>query len=206
LKVGIVAAPAASSSLISHTSQGRLPRYVTTRRVELGVTVVLTDQVAAAVLDAATAKLELRVPLVWVSHPTTVRAEVVLHNAHGLPVRLGMQIIRDKPWKITVYLMIYGEHVRRLDVNGSHRNRTDGEVWTHRTHKHRFSEAHQDAEAYAPSNIPAVSFQNVSGEDYRRVLEAFCDECGITLGGTYAWQAPSLGPPAAGGLGSGGAA
>jgi len=72
------AAPESSGNLISRTRQGRLPRCVATRRVELGVTVVLTDQVAAAVLDAETARLELRVPLVWVGRPTTVRAEVVL--------------------------------------------------------------------------------------------------------------------------------
>jgi len=155
-------------------------------------------------MDAPTAKLELRVPLVWSSRDTTVRAEVAVHNAHGLPLRLGMQILLDKPWKISVYLMIYGGQVRRLDVNGSHRNRTDGERWVRRTHKHRFSEAHQDAEAYTPSDIPAVPFQNVAVEDYRQVLEAFCDECAITLGGSYAWQAPTMNLPAAAGPGGGG--
>lgn len=157
---------------------------------------LLTDQVAAAVLDAATARLELRVPLTWTARSTTVRADVAVHNTHGLPVRLGVQILRDKPWKITVYLMIHGEHLRRLDVNGSHRNRTDGEAWVHQTHKHVFSEAHHDAVAYTPDGIPPIAIQNVSDEDYRQVVEAFCEECGITLGGTYAWQAPDLGSPA----------
>jgi hypothetical protein len=101
---------------------------------------VQADQVVAAIMDAPTAKLELRVPLVWSMRDTTVRAEGAVHNAHGLPLRLGMQILLDKPWKVSVYLMIYGSHVRRLDVNGSHRNRTDGERWVRRTHKHRFSE------------------------------------------------------------------
>ncbi|MGH9216878.1 MAG: hypothetical protein ACRDZS_11520 [Acidimicrobiales bacterium] len=45
--------------------------------------------------------------------------------------------------------MIYGQHIRRLDVNGSHRNRTgDREEWVERTHKHKFSEQHQDTVAY----------------------------------------------------------
>ena len=41
----------------------------------------------------------------------------------------------------TAYLMNYGQHLRRLDVNGSHGNRTgDREVWNERSHKHTFSQ------------------------------------------------------------------
>ena len=59
--------------------------------------------------------------------------------------------------KLTAYLMIYGQHIRRLDVNGSHRNRTGGrEEWVERTDKHWFSEAHQDAVAYIPDDIPSL--------------------------------------------------
>jgi hypothetical protein len=151
---------------------------------------MVTDQMVAAVLDVTASKLELRVPLTWTHRATTHRAEAAVHNAHGLPLRLGLQIIADKPWKVTAYLMLHGTQIRRLDVNGSHRNRTDGQVWRSQTHKHRFSEAHQDAEAYSPSDIPAVPFQNVSDEDYRQVLEAFCGECRIILGGSYVWQPP----------------
>ena len=87
---------------------------------------MVTDQVVAAVVDVATSKLELRVPLTWTRRPTTSRAEAAVHNAHGLPLRSGLQVIIDKPWKVTAYLMLHGTQIRRLDVNGSHRNRTDG--------------------------------------------------------------------------------
>ena len=117
---------------------------------------VVTDQMVAAVLDTEASRLELRVPLAWTSYPTAVRTEMALHNAHGLPVRLGLQVIKDKPWKITAYLMLYGTHLRRLGVNGSHRNGTDGQVWRLQTHKHLFSEAHQGAVAYTPADSPAV--------------------------------------------------
>jgi hypothetical protein len=156
---------------------------------------MVTDQVVAAVVDVATSKLELRVPLTWTRRPTTYRAEAAVHNAHGLPLRSGLQIIIDKPWKVTAYLMLHGTQIRRLDVNGSHRNRTDGQVWRSQTHKHVFSEAHQSAVAYTPTDIPTVPFQNVSDEDYRQVWEAFCAECGVVLGGTYAWRPPDLNPP-----------
>lgn len=167
---------------------------------------MLSDQLVAAVLDAPTAKLELRVPLSWSGRPTTVRAELGVHNTHGLPLRAGLQVVRDKPWKVTVYLMLYGTHLRRLDVNGSHRNRTDGQDWNYATHKHKFSEERQDAVAYTPEGMPAVPFTYVSDDHYRRVWEAFCVECGIRFGGAYAWQAsPPLISPNMGGSSVGGA-
>ena len=93
-----------------------------------------------------------------------------------------MQVLTLKPWKLTAYLMIYGQHVRRLDVNGSHRNRTDDrEEWVERTHKHRFSEVHQDTVAYTPDDIPPVPTADVVGEHYRGAFEAFCEEQAITL-------------------------
>jgi len=61
-----------------------------------------------------------------------------VHNSHGLPLILGVQVLTLKPWKLTSYLMVYWQHIRRLDVNGSHQNRTgDREEWVERTHKHR---------------------------------------------------------------------
>jgi len=65
--------------------------------------------------------------------------------------------------------MLHGTQIRLLDVNGSHPNRTDGQVWRSQTHKHVFTEAHQSAVAYTPTDIPAVPFQDVSDEDYRQV-------------------------------------
>ncbi|MCA1707725.1 MAG: hypothetical protein LC808_32420, partial [Actinobacteria bacterium] len=99
----------------------------------------------------------------------------------------------SKPWKLTTYLMIYNLHLRRLDVNGSHRNRTgDRKEWIERTHKHTFSEQHQDTVAYTPGGIPAVPTASVIGEHYRGPFEAFCGEQAIKLTGEYRWVDPVL--------------
>ena len=101
----------------------------------------------------------------WETRATTVRAQMGVHNAHSLPLLLGVQVLIPKPWKLTAYLMIYGQHLRRLDVNSSHSNRTgDHEVWNERTHKHTFSDQDQDAVAYTPGDIPAVPTANVVGK------------------------------------------
>lgn len=107
------------------------------------------------------------------------------------PLSLNAQVLIHKPWKFTVFLMLHDVHLRRLDVNGSHRNRTsDREQWTERTHKHLWSEAHENAEAYTPRDIPAVPLTALTGDHYRRVFEAFCDECGIGLAAGYRWSDP----------------
>jgi hypothetical protein len=150
----------------------------------------VTDAMAAGIFDAA-ARLELRVPVTWKSVGRTIRARMGLHNVHALPLTLHAQILIHKPWKFTVFLMLYDVHLRRLDVNGSHRNRTGArEIWTERTHKHRWSAAHADADAYTPDDIPAFPMTRIKGDDYRRVFEAFCGECGIALADGYQWSDP----------------
>ena len=99
-----------------------------------------------------------------------------VHNAHALPLLLGVQVLVGKPWRLTVYLMIHGQHLRRLDVT-AHGNRTgDREVWNERTHKHTFSEQYQDTVAYTPGDIPAVPTANVmesiTAELSRRSVES----------------------------------
>lgn len=151
------------------------------------------DNNLAALILGETARLELRVPMRWETRTTAVSAQMGVHNAHGRPLLLGVQVLIPKPWKLTAYLMIYGQHLRRLDVNGSHGNRTgDREVWNERTHKHTFSERHQDAVAYTPGDIPAVPSANVGGEHYRGAFEAFCAEHSIKLTGEYRWIDPVL--------------
>lgn len=150
------------------------------------------DELIALILDES-ACLELRVPMRWETRATTVRSQMGVHNAHGLPLQLGVQVLTLKPWKITVYLMIYGQHLRRLDVNGSHRNRTgDRQEWIERTHKHTCSEQYRDAVAYTPDDIPAVPWAGVVGEHYRGVFEGFCGEQDIKLTGEYTWVHPVL--------------
>lgn len=151
------------------------------------------DNNLAALILGDTARLELRVPMRWETRPTTVRAQMGVHNAYGLPVLLGVQVITLKPWKLTAWLMIHNQHLRRLDVNGSHRNRVgDREEWIARTHKHTFSEQHQDTVAYTPCDIPAVPTVDVVGHHYRGAFEAFCQEQAIKLTGEYRWVDPEL--------------
>ncbi|MDQ2882608.1 MAG: hypothetical protein M3Y48_15805 [Actinomycetota bacterium] len=76
------------------------------------------DNDLAALVLGETAGLELRVPMKWEIRATTVRAQMGVHNAYDLPLLLGVQVLIAKPWKLTSYLMIYGQHLRRLDVNG----------------------------------------------------------------------------------------
>lgn len=152
----------------------------------------VTDQLVTAVLDPS-AGLALQVPVKWKDRPAAVRAQMVVHNAHALPLFVGMQVMKDNPWKPTVYLMYENEHLRRLDVNGSHTNRTpDREQWRQRTHKHRWTEEHRDAVAYTPTDIPSVPFDGVTASHLREVFEAFLGECQIEMRGAYSWSDPIL--------------
>jgi hypothetical protein len=153
--------------------------------------VAVTDEVVAAVLDPS-AGLALQVPVRWKDRPGTVRAQMAVSNVHGLPLFVGMQVTKMSPWKPTVYLILENEQLRRLDVNGSHTNRTpDREQWTRRTHKHRWSEAHRDAVAYTPAGIPDVPLSDVTSQ-LRGVFEAFLAECHIQTRGAYSWSDPTL--------------
>lgn len=161
----------------------------------------ITDSVVAAVLDPS-AGLALQVPVTWKDRPGTVRAQMAVSNVHALPLLVGMQVTRAKPWKPTVYLMLENEQLRRLDVNGSHTNRTpDREEWRRRTHKHRWSEAHHDALAYTPAGIPVVPLTGVTGRHLRDVFEAFLAECHIPTRGAYRWSDPTLTSAGTGRLG-----
>jgi hypothetical protein len=166
------------------------------------ILVAVTDQLVTAILDPS-AGLALQVPIKWKDRSSTVRAEMVVHNAHALPLLIGMQVIKDKPWKPTVYLMCENEHLRRLDVNGSHTNRTpDGEQWRHRTHKHRWTEDHYAAVANTPTDIPNVPFDSVTGNLLKEVFEAFLTECRIERRGAYSWSDPDLTSIVSGRLGA----
>jgi hypothetical protein len=169
-------------------------------RKEVGLMAV-TDEIVAAILDPA-AGLALQVPVKWKERVSTVRAQMSVHNVHALPLFVGMQVTKDKPWKPTVYLMYENEHLRRLDINGSHTNRTaDREQWTHRTHKHRWTEAHHDAAAYTPTDIPDIPLTAVTGSHLRDVFEAFLRECQIQTRGAYSWSDPNLATIMSGRLG-----
>jgi hypothetical protein len=154
--------------------------------------VAVTDQVAAAVFDSS-AGLALQVPVAWTDRIGTVRAQMAVSNVYALPLLVGMQVTKATPWKPTVYLMLENEQLRRLDLNGSHTNRTtDREQWRTRTHKHRWTEAHLDAVAYTPTDVPAVPLTKVTGQHLQDVFEAFLAECRIQTRGAYSWRDPAL--------------
>lgn len=161
----------------------------------------VNDSVVEAVFDPS-ARLVLQVPVTWKDRPGTVRAEMSVSNVHALPLLVGMQVTKAKPWKPTVYLMLENEQLRRLDVNGSHTNRTPPrEQWVRQTHKHTWSEAHHDAAAYTPSDIPNVALGKVTAQQLREVFETFLVECHIETRGAYRWSDPTLTSSATGRLG-----
>ncbi len=152
----------------------------------------VTNKLVAAVFDPK-AGLALQVPVKWKDRPATVRAQMVVSNVRALPLLVGMQVTKDAPWKPTVYLMLENEQLRRLDVNGTHTNRTsDHERWLHSTHKHTWSEAHHDAVAYTPVDVPPIPKTGVTGHHLRDVFEAFLTECRIQTRGAYSWRDPTL--------------
>jgi hypothetical protein len=154
--------------------------------------VAVTDQVVAAIMDES-AGLALQVPVKWNDRAAAVRAQMAVHNVHAMPLFVGMQVTKDRPWKPTAYLMLENEQLRRLDINATHSNRMgDQERWVRRTHKHRWSETFHDAEAYTPSDVPAVPYTNVTGDHLRGVFEAFLRECRIETRGAYRWSDPPL--------------
>ncbi len=162
----------------------------------------VSDPVVEAVFDPA-AGLALQVPVTWKDRPGTARAEMAVSNVRALPLFVGMQVTKAKPWKPTVYLMLENEQLRRLDINGSHTNRIPPrERWVRRTHKHVWSEAHHDAVAYTPSDIPDVAPGNVTGEELREVFEVFLAECHIETRGAYRWSDPTLTSNTTGRLGA----
>ncbi len=68
-------------------------------REEVGL-VAITDTIIAAVFDE-TAGLALQVPVHWKDRPAAVRAQMAVSNVHALPLLVGMQVTRAKPWKPT---------------------------------------------------------------------------------------------------------
>lgn len=74
--------------------------------------------------------------------------------------------------------------VRRLCVNEEHRPFTG-------THKHMINPLETDEDAYEPNDIPKVPLApRVAPGTYRAILEAFANECEVTLGTDFTWTEP----------------
>lgn len=93
--------------------------------------------------------------------------------------RLRLQVSEQAPSEPAVQYLMNGVPVRRLDVNGTHRD------WAFTTHKHRYRPTgHEDA--YIPDDIPAVPIgPTVAPGTHRAVFEAFAEECFISLPDGY---------------------
>ena len=66
--------------------------------------------------------------------------------------------------------------IRRLDVNGSHRNRhSDDNLWQITSHKHKWTDACRDSYAYTPDEVV--------GKKVDDNFRLFCKECNIQFKG-----------------------
>lgn len=165
----------------------------------------LNDELAAAILSGQVGAV-LNRGLAW--SPLNLRRNGVPTKIEGKgridcaslrdPFDFVVRLKPDKPWEHTCILrhVPSGRNVRRLDLRGTHRDRSSGEEWINRTHKHRWSEADGDKSVYTPDDIchkpsvPYVTSMNDLADEYRQVFEDFTKECLINLGPTYIWTHP----------------
>lgn len=150
----------------------------------------------------------LNAPLVWKQKNAPRRRSAPIHVEACAPVRtdlsckleLRLRIACDVPWEYTLILLhpTDGTNVRRLDIRGTHIDRSTGEEYLQRTHKHKWSTATGNNEVYEPDDIrhtpgPILGATAASmDEEYDRVLRDFITECKMTVGGGYVWVPPTL--------------
>ena len=157
----------------------------------------LTDIEAEEIF--ATSK-SVEATVVWtVSDTTQARSRVRVFNSMSENLYIDMRIDPALPGSSS-WIFTWGdkskaefsENLRRLDLRASHRN-PDGERWSRKTHKHRWSEEFSNRFAYTPTDIPHdVNAGIDSTDNYREVFEAFATECKIELGQDYRWSDPPL--------------
>lgn len=146
-------------------------------------------------------RLKLVEPIEWEVEGPHVKARVPVEAATSdlgaVRLTMDLSVNRNLPGKYTYQLRQTSSPVclRRLDVRGSHTNlRHTGntERWNRRTHKHAYRDACGDAFAYTPIDIPDTGSPSDSPEpnEHSTVFEAFCNECGIEVGGY--WVDPPL--------------
>lgn len=158
----------------------------------------LTDGQAEAILAA---EKSIDAPIQWKPHNRTwFRMTVEVSNRLGERLKMTGNVSRDYPgrssWTLTWGDKTAGEFpeaIRRLDLRGKHLGNADGSIWDYETHKHRWSQADGDREAYTPTDIPHDQPGSaITRDDYKVIFEAFAAECDIGLGPTYDWSGPRL--------------
>ena len=144
------------------------------------------------------ADLVIREDVVWSRREPTdrrVRLRLAVANRLGEPLWLHMHVPIAIPWQYSFALVWRKLPIRRLDVRGSHVNQCDGsgERWQNATHKQQWRDPYRDHWAYTPEDIPPTPALALGPDEYRRVFEAFCEECAIRV--QTAWVDPDLQGP-----------
>lgn len=160
-----------------------------------------------ALLNASVLRVEE--PVRWTSQGLWRKAELsVLGAPQGMSLILNLSISVRLRGKYSYQLRLdSGQVWRRLDVRGGHRNRMSvcgaDEVWSARTHKHRYSDTAADSCAYTPADItagtvtsPGVIQSTDDAGEYERTFGEFLNECGIAFVGQWrdALEEPSAIP------------
>jgi hypothetical protein len=97
---------------------------------------------------------------------------------------LRIYYVEPRPSEVGLQFVVNHAPVRRLDVNGSHKD------WINTTHKHTYVPATGREGAYIPDDIPEVPLlPTVAPGTHRAVFEAFAQECWIVLPDGY-WVEP----------------
>lgn len=151
----------------------------------------LTEANAEHILQAG---LRITSPISWNTKSVTWRwFEVGVHNDLGVALVLHMQVNQRTPERYSIHLRSGPDHLRRLDIRGSHANKdSERRIWNWETHKHRWTDEFGDGWAYTPDGIPADG-DAVAPQEYRAVFEAFCDECAIMI--ETQWIEPVVAAP-----------
>lgn len=136
----------------------------------------------------------VRARIVWRDTGPRVRMRAPVDNEPGEALEVEMHVSRQIRWSYNIVLLWADRPIKRLDVRQSHRNVCDGSGrrWRWQTHKHAYSDRYEMAQAYDPRDIPPTPDHNLQPDEYRRVFEAFCQECGIRLDSS--WVDPTFDP------------
>jgi hypothetical protein len=167
----------------------------------------MTDALAEKILSG-TVGGALNTPLVWKQKNVPRKTSAAVHVEASAPIKIDLscrlelrvRIGLDLPWDYSLLLLhpTGKACLRRLDIRGTHRDRSAGEDYLNRTHKHKWSVATGNGEVYAPDDIrhapdPIANATLASmDEEYDRVVRDFIAECKMTIGGNYAWVPPTL--------------
>jgi hypothetical protein len=126
----------------------------------------------------------------WQRVNDSERAALRVENSQGQLLELRLRVNPDFPEQLHVILLWQGRNVRRLDIREDHVNPDRDAAWWGETHKHRWTDEHNDGWAYTPTDIPEPDGP-VTPAHYREIVEAFCWECSIDPS-DLAWTDPDM--------------